>query len=82
MTSEIFYRSMPIRCEFDGKTRAVRVKCYRYNGSFAADTFFSVPANTRVAGRYVHGYVTSDHDGLEFRIHDSCRNRLPAAQGS
>jgi hypothetical protein len=74
--SETFYKSMQVRCEFDGVIRTVRVKCYCFDGSFAADTFFSVPANTRVKGRYVHGYVTSEGGLLEFRAHTSCQDRL------
>jgi hypothetical protein len=32
-----------------------------------ADTFFSIPAYTRVKGRYVGGYLTTDNDGgVEF----------------
>lgn len=35
-----------------------------------ADTFFSVPACTRIKGRYVSGYFTGlDGGGVEFRPH-------------
>jgi hypothetical protein len=36
-----------------------------------ADTFFSVPACTRVKGRYISGYLTCDEvgTGVEFRPH-------------
>lgn len=75
MTSEIFYKSMPAMCP-DAKIRSVRVRCYRFDGSMAADTFFSVPANLRVRGKYVHGFVTAregDPD-LEFCPHDVCKD--------
>jgi hypothetical protein len=76
MASETFYKPMRIRCTDDGVTRTVHVKCYRYNGSFASDTFFSVPAHTRVKGRYVHGYVGSEEDGLFFSAHAACKARF------
>lgn len=73
MQSEIFYKAQIVRCLDDGITRSVRIKCYRYDGSFAADTFFSVPANCRVRGKYVHGYVGSDESGLFFSAHTICK---------
>lgn len=74
MPSETFYKPMKIRCSDDNVTRTVQVKCYRYNGSFAADTFFSVPAHTRVRGKYVHGFVGNDHGDLFFSAHDVCKH--------
>lgn len=76
MTSEIFYKPMQIKCVDDGVTRTVRVKCYRYNGSFAADTFFSVPANTRVKGRYVPGFIVIDDGVLFFHANTECLPRM------
>lgn len=76
MISEVFRKPMRIMCEQDGRIRTVYVKCYRYDGSFAADTFFSVPASCRVRGRYVHGYVSSDDSGLRFNSHNVCKNRF------
>jgi hypothetical protein len=35
-----------------------------------ADSFFSVPANTRWKGKYVGGYFTNDEDGCQFRVLD------------
>lgn len=74
--SETFYKPMQIRCMDDGVTRSVRVKCYCFDGSLAADTFFSVPANTRVRGAYVHGFVGSDEDGLYFSAHTVCKEKF------
>lgn len=43
-----------------------------------ANTFFSVPACTRVRGRYVGGYLTQDSSGgCEFRPYDRYADRLP-----
>lgn len=78
MASETFYKSMRIKCRDDGATRAVHVKCYRYDGSFAADTFFSVPAHTRVRGRYVHGFVGNEDGELYFSAHTVCKDRFAA----
>ncbi len=42
-----------------------------------ADTYFSIPAFTRVRGRYVGGYLTTDSDGgVEFRIYDRFKDRV------
>ena len=73
MTSEIFYAPHRVKCA-DGVTRTARVKCYRFDGSFAADTFFSVPAFVRVKGKTVRGYVGSDESGLHFRAYLYCKN--------
>ena len=57
--AEIFYRPHKAMCD-DGKWRIVRVRSY-YDGRnwcMYADTFFSVPANVRVNGKYIAGYVT------------------------
>lgn len=35
-----------------------------------ADTFFSVPACTRVKGRYIGGFFTSDEAGVSFHPYD------------
>lgn len=80
MASEIYYASKPAICE-DGRVRKVRVKCYRYDGSMAADTFFSVPAHVYVRGKYVHGYVTGSDDlpegiSLAFRAHNVCKHLI------
>lgn len=63
MTSEITYLPKRAVCA-DGVTRTVRVKCYRFDGSMAADTYFSVPAYVQIKGKTVRGYLTgSDLDG-------------------
>lgn len=41
-----------------------------------ADSSFSVPAATRVRGRYVAGYFTHGEDGIEFRPLDKYKDRL------
>ena len=41
-----------------------------------AETYFSVPAYTRVRGRYVAGYFTGGENGVEFRVMDRHRDRL------
>ena len=43
------------------------------------DTWFSVPAATRVHGRYIRGYVTGESDtgdNLVFRAMDAHKDRL------
>lgn len=41
-----------------------------------ADTAFSVPAATRVKGKYVGGYFTLDEGAIEFRPLDRFKDRL------
>jgi hypothetical protein len=50
-------RNCPIR------GTALRLTCYASN---YADTYFSVPANTRYKGRYISGFFTTNDDGIEF----------------
>lgn len=46
-----------------------------------ADTFFSVPACTRVAGQYVAGYFSTTGDGgIEFRVMDRHQGRIARAK--
>jgi len=90
--SETFRKSLPSLCE-DGVVRVARVLCNRYDGSFAADTWFSVPASIRVSGKYVRGYVSGrDRDGteapslfpdvaLEFRAMNSHKHLLSLTLG-
>ena len=68
MRSEIFYKPVRALCA-DGKTRTCRVKCYRYDGSMAADTWFSVPAYVKANGKTVRGYYTSDDTGPQFHAY-------------
>ena len=60
--ADYYYASERLYCTADSVTRAVRVRRHSYDGSLAPDTYFSVPANTRIAGRYVRGYVSIDPD--------------------
>lgn len=68
--AEIYYAPKLASCE-DGRMRMVRVKCYVYNGSFAADTFFTVPAYVTFKRKYVKGYVTCEDGELLFRALNS-----------
>lgn len=46
-----------------------RLTCY---ATGYADTFFSIPACTRIKGKHVRGYFTQNDDGgAEFRVMDS-----------
>jgi hypothetical protein len=64
-------------------TRTVYVKRCNYDGSYAADTFFSVPAFIRIKGKRITGYATGRDDapGMEFRVHNAHRAALLAAYG-
>lgn len=73
---EVYRKPMRMVCEQDGRIRTVHVKCYCYDGSFAADTFFSVPASCRVRGQYVMGFVMSDESGLKFSAYNSQRHKF------
>lgn len=46
-----------------------RYTCY---ASGYADTHFSVPANTRIKGKYISGFFVMDDGGVEFVPHDRC----------
>ena len=66
-----------VDCPIDGTT--LRLTCY---ATGYADTFFSVPAMTRVNGRYIGGYLTVDDSNgraIVFRPYDRYRDRLPLA---
>ena len=59
-------------CPIEGTDR--RLTCY---ATAYADTFFSIPACTKVKGRYVGGYFTTDNDGnVEFRVLDKYKERV------
>lgn len=45
---------------------ALRRTCYATN---YADTFFSIPACTRIKGKHITGYFTLENDACEFRPH-------------
>ena len=53
----------------------IRATCY---ATSYADTFFSIPAYTRVRGEYVGGYFTTYElgGGVEFRPYDRYKARL------
>ena len=60
-------------CPIAGTTR--RATCY---ATGYADTYFSIPAATRIRGRYVAGYFAIDSDGgIEFRTMDRHKARVP-----
>lgn len=40
------------------------------------DTWFSVPACTRVKGKYIGGYFSSGEDGVTFAPYDRFKERL------
>ena len=48
------------------------------------DTYFSIPAYARIAGKRVKGYVCSDDDGFHFReyVHHSDHNTVPVQDHS
>lgn len=58
-------------CPIDGTE--LRRTCY---ATGYADTFFSVPAATRVKGKYIGGYFTQDEDGIKFNPYDKFKERL------
>lgn len=74
MAKETYWKPLRMECHDDHVVRTVRIKCYIFDDSSAADTFFSVPANTRVRGKYVHGYVTTSENEFYFRSHDACKH--------
>lgn len=61
-------------CE-DGKARTVYI-------TGQPDTYFSIPAATRVRGKYVGGYVTSDENGVRFECLDKFKDRMFSDKGS
>ena len=58
-------------CPIQGTDK--RRTCY---ATAYADTYFSVPAMTRIKGRYVGGYLTMEDSGVSFRPYDRYRERL------
>lgn len=42
-----------------------------------ADSFFSIPACTRVRGKYIAGFFTMDNGAIEFVPMDRHKDRLP-----
>ena len=42
-----------------------------------ADTYFSLPACTRIKGKYIRGYVTGTEDGHVFRPYDDSLLKIP-----
>ena len=41
-----------------------------------ADTYFSVPACTRIRGKYIKGYFAFNDGDIEFRVMDSHRHLI------
>jgi hypothetical protein len=64
-------------CPIDGTD--LRRTCY---ATGYADTYFSIPADTRVRGRWIRGFFTSSHDetpnGIVFVPYTSERWKLTA----
>lgn len=73
MASEIYYKPLRAMCA-DGTERRVMVKAYRFDGSLAADTFFSVPAYVKANGKTVRGYYSADSDGAKFHAYTYRKN--------
>lgn len=61
-------------CE-DGKRRTVYATGY-------GDTFFSIPAEVRVTGRWVSGFLTSDDGGWRFTANAYGKNAALLKKGS
>ena len=58
-------------CPIDGTDYRVTAYATGY-----ADTYFSIPACTRVRGKYIGGYFTHRGDGVVFMPHDRFQDRL------
>jgi hypothetical protein len=80
--AETYYAPLRgVRCA-DGVIRVVHVKRYSYDGSFAADSYFSVPARAHVKGHTITGYISENEnfgcDGdtvvYEFRAYANGKN--------
>lgn len=52
---------------------SLRRTCYASN---YGDTFFSVPANTTIKGKYIEGYFSLDNGAIEFRVMDSHKHLI------
>lgn len=84
--ADYFYKSIPALCQ-DGNVRKVRARHHVYDGSLAADTFFSVPARVTIGKRTVTGYITGreNQDGkcpYEFRVHTKHESVFQKASNS
>ena len=53
-------------CPVNGATK--RYTCY---ATGYADTYFSIPACTRVNGKHIKGYFALENGAIEFRVMDS-----------
>lgn len=58
-------------CPIDGTD--LRLTCYAQN---YADTFFSIPADTRRKGKRIKGFFTTRDDGVVFVPYDWEREKL------
>jgi hypothetical protein len=63
-------------CPVAGTARRVTAYASGY-----AYTYFSVPANCKINGVYVRGYLAITDDGVEFRVMDAQRSRVPELAG-
>jgi hypothetical protein len=52
----------------------IRLTCY---ATGYADTFFSIPAETKYRGKRVVGYFTMNEDILEFRVMNTHKHLFP-----
>lgn len=68
--SEIFYKPHLAMC-VDDVVRVVHVRCYRFDGSMAHDTFTAAPAYTYAKGKTVRGFVTN-------RVHEDLTVGVPS----
>jgi hypothetical protein len=59
--SEFFYKPETLLCS-DFEMRRVYIKRHVYDGSFAADTFFSAPAYVYRNGKRLRGFVSQGRD--------------------
>lgn len=65
---EIYYKPVKAICQ-DKVIRTVYVRSLIYDGSFYADTWFSVPARCKVKGKTVAGYIsTTDNELCEYEF--------------
>jgi len=55
------------------KGTSIKLTCYATN---YADTFFSIPANTRYRGNHIKGYFSTDEEGVWFNVMDSCKHHF------
>jgi len=60
-------------CPVDGLDRRYTVYAQRH-----ADTYFSIPAATRIRGLYLTGFFAQNEDGVVFYLHTASKAKLDA----